>query len=323
MKTVPFILDTDTAQDDCVTIMLGLLDPRAELLAVTMVAGNVGFERQTANAVMTMNVLGKLGKVPIHNGCSQPMLRSWESAENVHGDGAGGLKMEIPPDAVSKEHGVDTLLRLTAQRPGEINIVCIGPLTNIASAIVKDRGFVSRVKALYIMGGSNNGRGNITPAAEFNFYVDPEAAQIVFDAGFEKIVVVNWDPITLRDATYTRAEYDALTSIDTPAARFFKRVCDTTLDFNESVGIDGSTHPDSLTLATLLYPELVLEAGEYRVDIETSSELTRGYSRMAWDKFCLPPNATVVERADKEAFYRLLTRMLNTNTTPNVSIAGL
>ncbi|MFG6284929.1 nucleoside hydrolase [Actinotignum schaalii] len=323
MTKVPFILDTDTAQDDCVAILFGLLDERADLRAITMVAGNVGFERQIKNAQMTLNAAGKLGEVPIHVGCSQPMLREWVSAEDVHGDGTGGLSIDFTTTRVEDEHAVDALLRITAAQPGEVSVVVIGPLTNIATAVVKDRTFVKNVKSLYIMGGSNNGRGNTISAAEFNFYVDPEAAQIVFTAGFEDIHVVTWDPITLRDATITRAEYNALADKDTTLAKFFKKVCDTTLDFNESVGVDGSTHPDSMTLATLLHPELILSENRYRVDIETSSELTRGYSAMAWEKFPLPANAYVVEEADKKAFFARLDALLALETTPNQPFTGL
>ncbi|MEJ5998399.1 nucleoside hydrolase [Corynebacterium sp. H130] len=317
MEKIPFILDTDTAQDDCVTILLGLLSPRADMRAITMVAGNVGFERQIANAHMTLNAAGKLGEVPIHVGCSQPIARPWVSAENVHGDGAGGLTMDFSTCRTEDEHAVDALIRITKENPGEVSLVCIGPLTNIAMAVAKDRDFVKNVKSVYIMGGSNNGRGNITAAAEFNFYVDPEAAQIVFTAGFEDIHVLVWDPVTLRDATITREVYNQKVSVDTPVAKFFKAVCDTTLDFNESVGVDGSTHPDSMTLATLLYPELVEEKGKYRVEVECNSELTRGYSFMAWDKFDVEPNATVFEKVNKEGFFALVDDMLATNTQPN------
>lgn len=319
----PVIIDTDTAQDDCVTILWGLLDPAADLRAITMVAGNVSFDRQVANAQLTLNVAGRLGSVPVHAGCRRPMLREWASAEDVHGDGSGGLSMDLTQTCVEAEHAVNALLRLTAEAPGEINIVAIGPLTNIAAAVVLDRGFASRVKSLSIMGGSINGIGNITAAAEYNIYVDPEAAQIVMEAGFADLRLLTWDPVTLRDATIPRADYDQLTAIDTPLARFFKAVCDTTLDFNESVGVDGSTHPDSMTLATLLHPELVLEQSPYRVDVEVASPLTRGATVMAWPKFGLEPNATVFESVDGPGFFGRLAQILQTPTTPDLPIAGL
>lgn len=319
----PVIIDTDTAQDDCVTILWGLLDPAADLRAITMVAGNVSFDRQVANAQLTLNVAGRLGSVPIHAGCRQPMLREWASAEDVHGDGSGGLSMDLTDTRVEEEHAVNALLRITAEDPGEVSIVAIGPLTNIAAAVVLDRSFASRVKSLYIMGGSINGLGNITPAAEYNIYVDPEAAQIVMEAGFADLRLLTWDPVTLRDATIPRADYDQLTAIDTPMARFFKAVCDTTLDFNESVGVDGSTHPDSMTLAVLLHPELIVEQSPYRVDVEVASPLTRGATVMAWPKFEQKPNATVFEAVDGPGFFARLAEILQIQTTPNLPISGL
>lgn len=323
MARVPIIIDTDTAQDDCVTILLGLLDPAADLRAITMVAGNVGFDQQVANAHLTLNVAGRLGDVPVHVGCRQPILREWSSAEDVHGDGSGGLSMDFAGVENADEHAVDALLRLTAEAPGELNIIAIGPLTNLAVATVMDRTFPSRVRSLSIMGGSNNGRGNITPSAEFNFYVDPEAAQIVLDAGFPDVRIIPWDPVTLRDATFTRPDYNRLCAQGTPLARFFQRMCDATIDYDESVGVDGSTHPDSLTLAQLLHPELVLASSRYRVDVETTSDLTRGMSTMAWDKFGLEPNATVVEQVDTDGFFAILEAMLSRRTTPTRPVSGL
>ncbi len=320
---IPVIIDTDTAQDDCITILLALLDPEADLRAITMVAGNVGFDQQVANAHLTLNVAGRLGQVPVHPGCRRPLLRAWESAEDVHGDGSGGLSMDLSGVREADEHAVNALLRLTAEAPGELSIIAIGPLTNLATAVVMDRGFASRVKSLYIMGGSNNGRGNITPSAEFNFYVDPEAAQVVLDAGFADLHIVPWAPLTLRDATFARPAYDRLCALGTPLSQFFRRMCDATIDYDESVGVNGSTHPDSLTLAVLLHPELVLERQGYRVDVETSSALTRGMSTMAWAKFGLEPNAQVVESIDSAGFYAVLERLLATPTVPSRPIAGL
>ena len=314
---VPLIIDTDTAQDDCVALLIGLLDPLADLRAITMVAGNVGFERQVRNAHMTLNVAGRLGEVPLHLGCRRPLVREWVSAEYVHGDGAGGLQMDFDGLEPHEQHGVDALIAHAAAAPGEITVVCIGPLTNIAMAAVKDPSFVANVKALVIMGGSNNARGNITAAAEYNFYVDPEAAKTVFEAGFASITVVPWAPVTLRDGVFPRARLAEIARIDTPLARFYSRITETTLGFNESVGIDGSTHPDSLTAAVLLHPELVTASGEYAVDIETGSTLTRGYAAMSWGAHGLEANATVVESVDAEGFARYLTDLLSTPTVPD------
>ena len=313
--TTPFILDTDTAQDDCVAMLVGLLDPEAELVAVTMVAGNVGFDLQVRNAWMTLNVADRLGEVPVHLGCRRPMVREWVSAENVHGDGSGGLAIDFTGLEPEAEHGVDALIRLTAERPGELTIVCIGPLTNIAMAAVKDPRFVRNTKALYIMGGSNNARGNITAAAEYNFYVDPEAARTVFEAGFE-ITVVPWAPLTLSDAVFSRAQIAEIGALGTPLARYFGQVCAQTLAFDESVGIPGSTHPDSLTAALLLHPELILAASDYNVAIESESALTRGYAAMSWGVHGLTSNARVIEHIDAAGFHAYLSGLMSRETTP-------
>ncbi|MBB6174652.1 purine nucleosidase [Nocardiopsis mwathae] len=312
---VPLIIDTDTAQDDCVALLAGLLDPRADLRAITMVAGNVGFEAQVRNAFMTLNAAGRLGEVPIHLGCTRPLVRPWVSAEDVHGDGAGGLDMDFDGCEPEREHAVDALVRLAAERPGELSIVAIGPLTNIAMAAVRDPEFAANVGRLYIMGGSNNGRGNITAAAEFNFYVDPEAAKAVFAAGFD-ITVVPWAPLTLDQAVFDQTALDEIAALGTPLAEFFTRVCAATLEFDRSVGIDGTTHPDSLTAALLLHPDLVRRSARYNVDVETGSELTRGYAAMSWGVHGLPDNATVVEDVDAAGFHAYIKALLATPTQP-------
>ncbi|OCG73857.1 nucleoside hydrolase [Microbacterium sediminis] len=314
--STPFILDTDTAQDDCVAILVGLLDPAADLRAITMVAGNVGFAQQVRNAWMTLNVADRLDAVPIFLGAQRPLMREWVSAENVHGDGSGGLSIDDSGLEAQAENAVDAMLRITAEQPGEVSIVAIGPLTNVALAAIRDPEFPKRVKSLYIMGGSNNGRGNITAAAEFNFYVDPEAARTVFEAGFADVVVVPWAPLTLRDAVFTKDRIAQLAGIGTPLARFVERVCRGTLAFDESVGIPGSTHPDSLTAALLLHPELITAEAPYAVDIETSSELTRGYSAMSWGVHGLEPNARVIEAVDGDAFFRYICDLVSQLTQP-------
>lgn len=313
---IPLVIDTDTAQDDCVAILVGMLDPAADLKAITMVAGNVGFDQQVRNAFLTMSMAGKLGSVPVHLGSRQPLLQPWVSAENVHGDGVGGLSIEMTGLQPEAEHAVDTLIRLAAENAGELCIVAIGPLTNIALAAAKDRDFARNVKALYIMGGSNNGRGNITAAAEFNFYVDPEAAKAVMAAGFST-VIIPWDRLTLRDAVFDQERLDRIAAIGTPLADFFTTIVAATLDFDRSVGIDGSTHPDSLTAALLLHPDLITASAAYHVDVEAGSGLTRGYSAMSWGVHGLAPNATVIEAIDSDRFFRYIAELLATPTVPS------
>jgi len=313
---VPFILDTDTAQDDCIAIIAAVLDPEADLRALTMVAGNVSFDQQVRNAHVTLNALGRLGQVPIHLGCRQPMVVPWVSAENVHSDGSGGLSMDFEGTTTETEHAVDALIRMAAEAPGQLSVVAIGPLTNIAMAAVKDPAFVRNVRQVVIMGGSNNGRGNITPAAEFNFYVDPHAAKVVFEAGFD-ITVIPWAPLTLNDAVFSRQQLSEIEALGTPLSELFLRVCASTLAFDESVGIAGTTHPDSLSVAVLLNPALVLEAADYHVAVEADSELTRGYSSMSWGVHGLAPNARVIERVDAVGFHRYLTGLLATPTEPD------
>ncbi|MEU3015823.1 nucleoside hydrolase [Nocardiopsis sp. NPDC007018] len=312
---VPLVIDTDTAQDDCVALLVGLLDPAADLRAVTMVAGNVGFDQQVRNAFMTLNAAGGRFDVPVYLGCRRPLVREWVSAENVHGDGSGGLSMDQEGLEPRGEHAVDALVRLAAENPGELSVVAIGPLTNIAAAVVKDPDFARNVGSLYVMGGSNNGRGNITAAAEFNFYVDPEAAKAVFAAGFD-VTVVPWDPLTLRQAVFGQDRLDRIAALDTPLSRFFTRICAATLEFDRRVGIDGTTHPDSLTAALLLHPELVRAASRYHVDVETAGELTRGYSAMSWGVHGLEPNARVVEEIDADGFFEYVLSLLARETAP-------
>lgn len=303
------VIDTDTAQDDCIALLVALLDPDVRLEAITIVAGNTAFERQVSNAFMTLDVAGRLGRTPVHPGCRRPLAREWVSAEYVHGDGAGGLTVDPGRCVPEAEHAADALIRLAAEHPGELDVLAIGPLTNLALAHIKDPSFAGNVRSLTVMGGSNNGRGNITAAAEFNFYVDPEAARAVFAAGFE-ITVVPWAPLTLRDAVFDRSRRAEIAALGTDLARFFARVCEATLAFNESVGIPGTTHPDSLAACVLMHPEIVTRAGRYHVAIETGSELTRGYSAMSWGVHGLTANATVIEAVDAAAFFALIAGLL-------------
>ncbi len=302
---IPLLIDTDTAADDCFALLVGLLDPRADLRAVTIVGGNVGFDQQVHNALLTMALAGR--SVPVHLGARDPLEREWVSAEDVHGDGVGG---QVYDGALTTEaeRAVDALIRIAAESPGTLRVVCIGPLTNIALAVQKDPAFVKNVAGLWIMGGSINARGNITPAAEYNIYVDPEAAAIVFEAGFADVTVISWDPLTIRDTVVTQPRLDRIAALDTPLSRFFVRANAATFAFDLENGLGGSTHPDSLTALLAIDPSYALAAGSYRVEVETQGELTRGATVFDWRSS--NPNATAIERVDGERFFEYLMQLL-------------
>ncbi len=306
---IPLVIDTDTAADDCFALLVGLLDPRADLRAITIVGGNVGFEQQVHNAFLTVDVAGRRGEVPVHLGAADPLRRPWVSAIEVHGDGVGGQRRATDDDQRPSDEGaVDALVRLAREHRGELRLVCIGPLTNIALALRADPDFVSNVHSLTVMGGSLHGRGNITPAAEYNVYVDPDAAQEVFTAGFADVTVVTWDPVSVRDTVFTAERIEEIEALDTTLSSFFLRANEATFGFDSAAGIGGSTHPDSLTALIALDPSIVLAAGAYRLDVETESELTLGHTVFDWR--AAAPNVRVVERADGPAFYAYMRDLL-------------
>lgn len=306
--TIPLVIDTDTAADDCFALLVGLLDARADLRAITMVAGNVGFEQQVENAFLTLEMAGRVGEVPVHLGARAPLVRAWKSASEVHGDGVGGQRRRNTETA-SAEHAQDALIRLSHEHSGALRVVAIGPLTNIAGAVLRDPGFASRIEQLTIMGGSINGRGNVTPAAEYNIFVDPEAAQIVLQAGFESVRMVTWDPLTLNDAIFDQARVDDIRSLGTPLSAFFVQANQATFDFDVAVGVGGSSHCDSLSVLLTLDPSYITHEEEYRVDVELHGELTRGATVFDWRH--PQPNVRAPHSVDGERFFGYLKGLLS------------
>lgn len=302
------IIDTDTAADDSFAMLVGLRHPAAHLEAVTIVAGNVAFEQQVENALITIDQAGRGGEVPVHLGARRPLLREWVEA-SAHGDGKGNHDWPTPAQGPSEEDAAHAIVRIVNESPGEIDIVAIGPLTNIATAVAIDRDLPRTARSLWIMGGCDNSVGNITAAAEYNFYVDPEAAAIVLDAGFD-ITLVTWT-LTLQGALWTAEQLEAIERLDTPLSRFFTILDRPNLEFNDSVGIVGSTHPDSLTAMLLVEPELIVGSRQARVRVETASDLTRGYSLVDDRPERGAPNARVIDAVDAEGFYRSYCRLLS------------
>lgn len=307
------VIDTDTAADDSFALLVGLLHPVAQLEAITIVSGNVDFDQQVQNALMTLEAAGRGGQVPVHLGSRVPFARPWYAA-SAHGDGKGNMDWPLPDQSPDREHAAHALVRIVDENPGEIDIVAIGPLTNLATAVVLDRDFPTKVRSLRIMGGCDNSVGNVSAAAEYNFFVDPEAADIVLRAGFD-VTIVTWT-LTLSSALWTAEQLAEIADIGTPLAQFFTALDGPNLSYNEGVGIVGSTHPDSLTAMLLVRPDLIVSTSPAFVAVETRSELTRGYSLMDRRAERNAPNARIVDAVDAEGFYRAFQDLLSTPVGP-------
>lgn len=311
------IIDTDTAQDDAFSLLLALRTPAVRLAAITIVAGNVPFEQQVENALYTVQVAGRAHEVPVHPGCDRPLLRPWVGAQHVHGDdGMSGAGFPPADQRPAAEHAVDAIVRLVMESPGETTIVAQGPLTNLALAVRREPRIAAATKHLFVMGGTNNGIGNVTPAAEYNFYVDPEAAKIVVAAGFP-LTLVDWN-LSLRQAVFDEATLARIARLDTPLSRFFTTVNRSALEFCRRQGIPGSTHPDSLTCALAIDPRMVRRSRTCFVDVETEGTLTRGYSFVDWlGSSGRQPNARLVEEIDSECFVSMMLQMLGAEPASN------
>jgi purine nucleosidase len=311
------IIDTDTAGDDCFAILLALRGPSVRLEALTICNGNIAFEQQIENALYTLEVAEAGGQVPVYPGCPRPMLRKPVDATYVFGkDGMSDANFPQASQRPEAKHAIDAIVDLVMANPGEITILAQAPLTNIAAAYVKEPRIAQAVKHLWIMGGTDNSVGNVTPAAEFNFYVDPEAAKIVLNAGF-RVTLATWT-LTMNSGVLLAEDFDAIERMVTPLSRFFLQVNKATLDYTrDRRRAEFSTHPDSLTAACMIDESLILEAADCVVDVETIGELTRAYCSVSSpvlpdhdladpDLVKRRPNARVIKRADTAGFGRML-----------------
>jgi purine nucleosidase len=232
------------------------------------------------------------------------MVNDPVDAAYVHGqDGMGDSFFPPAQRRPAAGHAVDELVRRVSEAPGELTILAQAPLTNLATAVVRDPAFASQVKRLVVMGG---GLGNITPAAEFNFYVDPEAAKIVCAAGFD-LTLFTWT-LTLSHGVFFDDDLARIDAVDTPLARFYRQVTRKAEEFERSQGVPGTTHPDSMACAAIADPSLVLAARPAFVDVETRGELTRGFSHI--DFGSETPNCSVVTDFDTQRFLELFLGVL-------------
>lgn len=303
------IIDTDPGQDDAVAILLALASPELEVLGITAVAGNVPLALTEKNARKICELAGK-PDTPVYAGAVRPLVRQLVTAEEVHGQ--TGLNGPVLPDPVmplQAQHAVDFIVETLMREPsGAVTLCTLGPLTNVAMALIREPRIAPRIREIVLMGGGFFEGGNVTPAAEFNIYVDPHAADIVFRSGIP-LVMMPLDVTHKALTTKKRIEaFRALgTKVGTATAEmleFFERFDE------EKYGTDGGPLHDPCVIAYLIKPEL-FKGRHCNVSVETASELTMGMTVVDWWGVTKRArNATVMRDIDHDGFYGLLVERL-------------
>ncbi len=310
MTARKIIIDTDPGQDDAVAILLALSSPEElDVLGVTCVAGNVPLDLTTKNARIICELAGKPNTL-VFAGCDRPLGRDLVTAEHVHGKtGLDGPDLPDPEMPLQDQHAVDFIIdTLRAEPSGTVTLCPLGPLTNVATAFQKAPDIVQRVQQIVLMGGAYFEVGNITPTAEFNIYVDPQAAEIMFKSGVD-IVVLPLD--VTHKALVTAPRNDAFRALSTPVGIAVAQMTDFFERFDkEKYGSAGAPLHDPCVTAYLLRPDL-FTGRRVNVEIETTSELTMGMTVADWwgvtDR---PKNALFIGDLDADGFFDMLTERL-------------
>ncbi len=287
---LPVVLDVDTGTDDALALAYAVASPRIELVAVSTVAGNVDVEKTTAN---TLSVLDWLGAedVPVHRGASRPLVRPHRDASYFHDEGGlGGAQLPASARAVGADRGPAALIRLARQRPGELTLVALGPLTNVAIALNVEPKLAELLKSVVIMGGAFTVPGNTTPVAEFNILVDPEAADQVFTAPFPNMTAVGLD--VTQQVALTRGDWDAVNAGSTlpRTASLLREVGKSAFS---KLGRDQFSLHDPLSVAVAIDPTLI-SIRELAISVDTL-EPELGRTRIAG-----PGNVRVAASVDSE-----------------------
>jgi purine nucleosidase len=308
MSPRPVIIDCDPGHDDALAILLALGSPELDVLAITAVAGNVPLALTERNARKVCELAGR-ADLPVHAGCDRPLARELVTAEHVHGKtGLDGPALSEPRMALAETHAADAIVELLrAHPPGAVTLCPIGPLTNIATALRKAPDVAGRIKEIVLMGGAI-AEGNITPAAEFNIYVDPHAAEVVFGAGVP--LVMHGLDVT-HQALVTPERLEAIRRLDTPVSRTVAELLEFYNVYDQTRrGRVGAPLHDPCAIAYLLDPAL-FDGRQCHVAIETRGEHTLGRTVVDWSgRTRHAPNALVINRIEVDGFFALLMERL-------------
>jgi purine nucleosidase len=329
MSQKKFIIDADTGSDDAVAILMALRDPRVDVLGVTVVSGNVPLKQGIINTLSTAELCDV--DVKVFAGADKPLTREYleiytldefqkhvqtlssdsVTAQCVHGvDGMGDIGVEPQNKNYEEQDAVDYLIESFNKNPNEITLVTLGPLTNIAKAIQKDPSISTKIEHCYVMGGTSDGSGNVSAAAEYNIWVDPEAAQIVFNSGLA-ITMVGWDN-SYKYAMLKDKEINELKSLKTKYADFCVDIQKTLIELTHaSYGFYGFDLPDPITMAIALDNDIILESQQLHVLVDVRDGITRGQTIV--DYFNAEQgdqNVRVVTKSDNLGFLNLLKELV-------------
>ena len=316
-----FLIDTDTASDDAVALIMALRAPDVRVAAITVVAGNVDVKQAARNALYTAELCGS--DVPVYSGAAKPLVRLYQNATWFHGrDGLGDHDYPPPKRLVETNHAVDAIVATIEANPGLV-LVTLGPLTNIALAVSKKPAIATQVSRCVVMGGAPCCEGNVTPAAEYNIWVDPEAARIVMRSGLP-VELIGWH-LCRGEAVLSKDDIKHVEAFNTKLAHFAVE-CNShaRTAYKIQTGEDGICLPDPVAMCVALDPSVGIAWSEHYVEVETNSELTRGMTvvdrlnvahdernRAVWDAALSGGHKAKVcwqidTRKWKEALYRAL-----------------
>ena len=307
MSKPQLLIDTDPGVDDALAIMMA--HAHADIAALSVAAGNVGLDHTVRNARTLRELLG--ASFPVFPGCASPLVRApEEDAAFVHGaDGLGDVGFPEPKAAAEGEAAALALLRLTRERPGELTLVALAPLTNLALALKLDPALPRRVKRLVVMGGAVTGHGNTGRVpAEFNVGFDPEAAHVVFEA-FPAFDLVDWEA-TLRHA-FEDTEFEGWIASGDHRAKFFETVFRTARDYNATHERNGVLAADALGMAVAIDPDIIVRSETRAVGVELDGRLTRGATVVDWARrLGRPAQARIVLEVDQLRFQAMVRKAL-------------
>ncbi|PII17002.1 nucleoside hydrolase [Stenotrophomonas indicatrix] len=307
-KKIPLLIDTDPGVDDALALLMAFADERHDVVALTIAAGNVGLQYTVRNALKLCDIVGRTD-VPVFAGSPDPLLHPSVDAAHVHGrDGYGDVDLPPPSRQADAEHAALAILRLSHQHVGELMLVMLGPLTNLALALKLDPTLPQRIKRIVVMGGAVTCHGNITPAAEFNIAFDPEAAHVVFTA-FPHLLVSDWEATVAHGLPLTEAEQ--WLGADSDRARFYELISRKTRGLSEDSKGGRWYTADALAMAWALNPEGQLQVESRPLNVELNGTFSRGATIVDWNRQTgQPDNCDLLMAYDQGRFEALVRQAL-------------